>query len=234
LTEPGQGALSFPATSFSKAIQSNIKVKNVTEDKDYQFIFRDENKNELFDDGDAIFIVMGDSAGHKATSFSDLHVAWSVTLIKDTTIAESDQRHPQYGDVYKLVTKKPFRNGEYFEFKIQAPGFDQEKAVGDLDKVAVVPNPYVGAASWEPSTTTVGRGERRIFFINLPQRCSIRIYTISGRHVKTIEHESNIRNGQESWNLVSKDGMDIAYGIYVYHIDAPDIGEKIDKFAVIK
>jgi len=34
--------------------------------------------------------------------------------------------------------------------------------------------------------------------------------------------------------LVSKDGMDIAYGLYIYHIDAPDIGEKISKFAVIK
>jgi hypothetical protein len=234
LTEPGQGALSFPATSFSKAIQSNIIVKNVTEDKDYQFIFRDENKNELFDDGDAIFIVMGDSAGHKATSFADLKVTWSVTLIKDTTLAESEQRHPQYGDVYKLVTKKPFRNGEYFEFTIQGPNFNQQKANEDLDKVAVVPNPYVGAASWEPATTTVGRGERRIFFINLPQRCIIRIYTISGRHVKTIEHDASIRNGQESWNLVSKDGMDIAYGIYVYHIDAPGVGEKIDKFAIIK
>jgi hypothetical protein len=34
--------------------------------------------------------------------------------------------------------------------------------------------------------------------------------------------------------LVSKDGMNIAYGVYVYHIDAPEIGTQIGKFAVIK
>jgi hypothetical protein len=38
----------------------------------------------------------------------------------------------------------------------------------------------------------------------------------------------------KKWDLVSKDGMDIAYGIYVFHVDAPGIGEKIGKFAVIK
>ncbi|MFA5803988.1 MAG: hypothetical protein WC879_05045 [Melioribacteraceae bacterium] len=234
LTEPGQGELSFPATSFSQPIQSNIIVKNITEDKKYQFIFRDENKDNIFNNGDAIFIVLGDSTGKPATSFSDLRVSWSVTLIKDTTISETVQKPPQFGNVYKFITKKPFRKGEYFEFTSMAPQFDQQKAVNDLDKIAVVPNPYVGAASWEQTSVEVGRGERRIYFINLPRQCTIRIYTISGKHVKTIEHDSTIDNGQESWNLVSKDGMDIAYGVYVYHVDAPGVGEKIDKFAVIK
>ncbi|MFA3784088.1 hypothetical protein ABRY23_13595 [Melioribacteraceae bacterium 4301-Me] len=234
LTEPGKGDLSFPATGFSQPIQSNIIVRNVTENKNYQFIFRDVNNNQIFDDGDAIFIVMGDSAGKPATSFSNLRVSWSITLVKDTTIAEANQKPPQFGDVFKLVTKKPFRNGEYFEFNTQAPQFDKQKAISDMDKIAVVPNPYVGAASWEPATVEVGRGERRIYFINLPRQCTIRIYTISGKHLKTIEHNSTLDNGQESWNLVSKDGMDIAYGVYVYHVDAPGIGEKIDKFAIIK
>lgn len=234
LTEPGKGDLSFPASTFSKPIQSNIIVRNVTENRKYQFIFRDVNQNEIFDDGDAIFIVLGDSAGKPAKSFSDLRVTWSVTLIKDTTIAENKQRAPQFGDVFKLITKKPFRKGEYFEFTTQAPQFDVTKAKNDLDKIAVVPNPYVGAASWEPATVEVGRGERRIYFINLPRQCTIRIYTISGKHVKTIEHNSNVDNGQEAWNLISKDGMEISYGVYVYHVDAPGIGEKIDKFAVIK
>jgi len=97
-----------------------------------------------------------------------------------------------------------------------------------------VPNPYVGAASWEPLSSEVGRGERRIFFIRLPNECTIRIYTISGKLVDTIEHSSTISDGQESWDLVSKDGMDIAFGVYVYHVDAPGIGQTIGKFAIIK
>ena len=97
-----------------------------------------------------------------------------------------------------------------------------------------MPNPYTGAASWEPISNSVGRGERRIFFIHLPNECTIRIYTLAGKLVDTIEHNSTIADGQEPWNLVSKDGMDISYGIYIYHVDAPGIGETIGRFAIIK
>ena len=157
-----------------------------------------------------------------------------MTLVKDTTIADEDQLPPQEGDVYKIITKKPFRTGEYFEFITQGQDFDLSKAQSELDKIAVVPNPYTGAASWEPLSNTVGRGERKIYFIHLPNQCTIRIYSLSGKLVQTIEHNSTIRDGQEAWNLVSKDGMDIAYGIYIYHVEAPTIGEKIGRFAIIK
>ena len=70
--------------------------------------------------------------------------------------------------------------------------------------------------------------------MHLPNECIIRIYTISGVFVQEIEHSSTISDGQEAWNLVSIDGMDIAFGMYVYHVDAPGIGEKIGKFAIIK
>ena len=241
-TDPGQGDLSFPATSFSQPVQSNIIVNNLTEGiEHFQFIFRDINHNELFDVdpdsvmGDAIFFVFGDSLGKRATGFSDLHVSWSVTLIKDTTtIAEEEQRPPQIGDVFRVVNTKPFRGGEFYEFTTKGQGFDKGKAQLELENIAVVPNPYVGAASWEPLSSEVGRGERRIFFIRLPNECTIRIYTISGKLVDTIEHSSTISDGQESWDLVSKDGMDIAFGVYVYHVDAPGIGQTIGKFAIIK
>lgn len=235
LTEPGQGDLSFPATSFSQPIQSNIIIKNITEDRDhFQFIFRDENKDAIFNDSDAVFIVLGDSVGKEATGFSDYRVSWSMTLQSDTSIAASEQRPPEYGDIYRIVTNKPFRNNEFFEFTTRAQKLDNSKAKQDLDDVAVVPNPYVGAASWEAATVSVGRGERKIYFIHLPNDCTIKIYTLSGKLVDTIHHNSVISDGQVSWGLISKDGMDIAYGIYVYHVSSPNIGEKIGKFAIIK
>ncbi len=233
--EPGEGDVSFPKTSFSQPQPSNIRIVNVTERiDDFQFIFRDANDDSLFNAGDAVFFVAGDSAGKRATSFSDLHVGWSVTFVKDTTLAESDQLEPQPGDVFVVTTKKPFRTGEVFEFTTSAASFDRQKAVSDLDNVAVVPNPYVGAAAWEPTSTSIGRGERRIYFVNLPAQCTIRIYTISGHQVQTLTHNASSANGQEPWNLVTQDGMDAAYGVYIYHIDAPEIGKKIGRFALIK
>jgi hypothetical protein len=234
-TEPGQGDSSFPSTAFSQPILSNIIIKNLTENRDhFQFLFLDKHADGIFNDSDAVFLAFGDSLGKRATTFLGMRVSWSITLFKDTSIAEQDQRPPQPGDVFRFVNTKPFRQGEYYEFVTKAQGLDKSKAQKELANIAVVPNPYVGAASWEPLSTEVGRGERRIFFIHLPQECTIRIYTISGKLVKTIEHTGSISDGQESWDLVSKDGMDIAFGVYVFHVNAPGIGEQIGKFAIIK
>lgn len=235
LTPKGAGDLSFPGSSFSGPLPSNVTIKNVTENQDHvQFIFQDLNSDSTFNAGDAVFIVYGDSAGKQATDFPSARKSWSVTFIKDTTIVDSLQRPPQPGDVFRLVTTKPFRTGEYFSFTTVAPSFDPAQAKSDLNRILVVPNPYVGAASWEQATVGVGRGERKIYFTHLPQRCTIRIYTISGHLVQTIEHDGTFRDGQEAWNLTSRDGMDIAFGMYVYHIDAPGIGTKIDRFAILK
>jgi hypothetical protein len=231
----GQGDLSFPSTGFSTPAPSNITIKNLTENRDHiQFVFRDLKEDSTFNEGDALFIVAGDSAGKSASDFGSAKFSWSVSLIKDTTIAESLQRPPQAGDIYGIVTTKPFRTGESFSFTTVAPRFDPSQAKLDLDKIAVVPNPYVGAASWEPATTSVGRGDRRVFFIHLPQHCKIRIYTISGHLVQTLDHDGTFADGQEVWNLTSRDGMDIAFGVYVFHVDAPGIGTKIDRFAILK
>lgn len=234
-TEKGEGDLGFPATSFSQRNASNIVVKNVTENIDhFQFVFRDNNNDSTFNAGDAVFFVSGDSAGKAAEVFRNARFSWSITLVKDTTIAEAQQRLPQPGDVFRLVTSKPFRRGEFFEFVTDAPSLDSQQAQSDLDKIAVVPNPYVGAASWEPFSTNVGRGERRIYFLHLPRECTIRIYTISGHLVQTLQHNSSNDDGQAAWNLVSRDGMDIAYGVYIFHVDAPSVGTKIGRFAVLK
>ncbi|MCB0747685.1 MAG: hypothetical protein KDC90_09505, partial [Ignavibacteriae bacterium] len=233
-TQPGEGDISFPVTSFSSPIQSNVIINNLTEGIDhFKFIFRDENQDASFNDNDAIFIVVGDSSGMPPKSTSDLHVSWSISLIKDTTIQEQ-QRAPEPGDIYQLFTKKPFRDKEYFEFTSIAQQLDKKNISSKLDEIIVVPNPYTGAVSWEPDNVEVGRGERRIFFAHLPTICTIRIYTIGGKHVKTLEHIAGMLDGSESWDLVSKDGMEISFGVYVYHVEAPGIGEKIGKFAVMK
>ena len=38
----------------------------------------------------------------------------------------------------------------------------------------------------------------------------------------------------EPWDLLTKDNLAAAYGIYIYHVDAPDIGEFVGKFAIVK
>ena len=123
----------------------------------------------------------------------------------------------------------------WYNFTSKSSRVDKTVSKNQLDKIAVVPNPYIVAASWEPRHNyQSGRGPRKIDFINLPSVCSIKIFTISGYLVNTIEHNQVFENGTESWNLLSRDNLEIAYGVYLYHIDAPGIGETTGKFAVIK
>ncbi len=234
-TQPGQGDTSYPTSVFSKPIPTNIIVRDVTDNIQHmQFMFFDPNGDGKFDAGDAIFIIAGDSLGGKVTSTANRHVGWSMSLSQDTNISAANQKPPQPGDVYKIATIKPFRNGEYFQFTTKAAYFDKSKFLQDINDVAVVPNPYAGAASWEPTSQQVGRGTRRVYFIHLPAKCTIRIYTISGNLVQTIDHNSSLANGQEPWNLISKDGMDISFGVYIFEVDAGSLGKKIGRFAIIK
>jgi len=229
VVDTSTGGLFFGAPTAKPTM---FTIWNLTENAKAQFMFYDPDNDSSFSIGDRIIVVYGDSLGKRAQPGS-YRTTWAVQMFRDTLAGTV--RLPAPGDVLSIVTTKPFRTGEAFQFKMQAPGVDAERAKSELDKVAVVPNPYVGAASWEPPNLfRSGRGERRIYFVNLPAKCTIRIFTVRGYLVQTLLHDATVDNGQEPWNLVSKDGMDISYGVYIYHVDAPGIGEKIDRFAVIK
>lgn len=60
------------------------------------------------------------------------------------------------------------------------------------------------------------------------------IFTLNGRLVRKLEHEDIIEDGHHSWDLTSKDGLDVALMIYLFHVDAGDLGENLGRFALIK
>ena len=118
---------------------------------------------------------------------------------------------------------------------MKGPSIDNQKASEDMDKIKVVPNPYFAASAFEGQNTFAsGRGPREIQFRYLPSECTIRIYSIAGELVKTIEHSSSLESGTGRWDLLTKDNLSASYGMYVYHISAPNIGEKIGKLAIVK
>ena len=217
---------------FDVQIPTKFTIWNMTENRKAQFILQDIRNDSSLAPGNKVIIISGDSLG-KPAQMGNYRAAWEIEMFIDTLAGPL--RLPRPNDIYSFTTTKPFRTGESFQFKMKGSEVDTKKAKSDLDRVTVVPNPYVGAASWEPQNLyRTGRGERRIQFINLPAKCTIRIYTVSGNLVKSLQHDAEIDNGQMPWDLVSKDGMDISFGIYIFHVDAPGIGEKIGKFAVVK
>ena len=68
----------------------------------------------------------------------------------------------------------------------------------------------------------------------MPKACTIKILSTDGYLIDTIIQNGSDLNGSKFWDLKTTDNMDISVGIYFYHINAPGIGEKVGKFAVIK
>ena len=53
-----------------------------------------------------------------------------------------------------------------------------------------------------------------------------------GELVDTIEKDDNTNFA--TWDLLSYEGQRLAYGVYLYHVDVPGVGQKIGRFALIK
>jgi hypothetical protein len=161
------------------------------------------------------------------------HVTWRVQL--DTTSTHGSIQPPGRGDVYQLRLKKPFGTKDVFVFRTHGQRVDEAKGIAEGPiRPYVVPNPYVGSASFEPERFAIsGRGERRIEFRGLPKSCTIRIYTVHGDLVQTLTHDGSA-NGFVAWNLRTRDNLDVAPGLYVFQVDGGPYGRSIGKFAIIK
>ncbi|MBU0476051.1 MAG: hypothetical protein KKF62_18040 [Bacteroidetes bacterium] len=151
----------------------------------------------------------------------------------DTLVVKSNPILPKAGDVYHVRTDKPFQIGDKYSYSSKAVEINPAAVKSGLDKINVVPNPYVGySMAEEPGRLPEQRGERQLQFRNLPQECTIRIYTITGELVKEIY--KNDFTSYATWDLLSFEGHRIAYGVYIYHVDVPNVGEKIGRIGVIK
>lgn len=129
------------------------------------------------------------------------------------------------------------------------PGTQIPETVGE---VFVVPNPYRGdvrydsfSPPWErpnpirnlnnePGKDRWTEFDRRLQFVNVPSPSRIKVYTIAGDLVQTLEH-NNPNRGIVDWNLTSSVNQAISSGIYLYTVEDLKSGKiQVGKFVVIK
>lgn len=90
--------------------------------------------------------------------------------------------------------------------------------------IFVAPNPYVYG---DPDRSFGRANPFGLEFRNLPESCTIRIYTLVGDRVKTLEHKPDSRGniyGSEAWDQKSDSGLLVAPGLYVYHVQSTTPG----------
>jgi hypothetical protein len=136
---------------------------------------------------------------------------------------------PQPGDRYVLRPPIPFGPQDQYSLAARRSAVDDAASQEILAGIRVVPNPYIVSNVTERRPYGTGRGERRIYFRHLPADATVRIYNASGAFVREVQGT----DGVAEWDLQSFEGLDVAFGLYFYHVDAPGIGTHTGKFAIV-
>jgi hypothetical protein len=128
------------------------------------------------------------------------------------------------------------------------PGTSPDDAA--TQDVIVFPNPYNGAAIWDGSRDR----EKYIWFANVPRRATIRIFTVAGDQVKTIEFDGSsytaaditglgtsdertvaMSGGLCAWDLITEMDQAAATGLYMFSVYDHDSGrQQVGKFLIIR
>jgi len=100
---------------------------------------------------------------------------------------------------------------------------DLDVAKSALDLIRAVPNPYYAYSAYETDQL-----DNRIKITNLPERCTVSIYTVNGTLVRRFGKDDPTTYLE--WDLKNYAGIPIAGGVYIMHINAPGVGEKVIKW----
>ena len=122
-------------------------------------------------------------------------------------------------------------NFPMYNFKLDdlAPDLENQQVAKDaLSLINVVPNPYYAYSGYETNQL-----DNRIKITNLPKKCTISIYTVSGTLVR--QYTKDEEKTSLDWDLKNQAGIPIAGGVYLIHVKADGIGEKVVKwFGVLR
>lgn len=113
-----------------------------------------------------------------------------------------------------------------YEFSISGESTvnnDAQVAEDALSLINIVPNPYQAFNAYERN-----RIDNRVKFVNLPQECTIKIYNLSGTLIRTLGKDSP--QTFLDWDIKNEARIPVASGVYIMHIDVPNVGERVLKW----
>ena len=133
------------------------------------------------------------------------------------------------GDQFEILAANVNGANDIFSFTTPAPTFSTAAAGADVDKINVFPNPYYGMNTYETS-----RLNKYVEFNHLPTNATIRIFNLAGVLVRTLR-KSDATTQFTKWDLRNERSLPVASGIYIIHVDMPDLGKsKVLKLALVQ
>jgi hypothetical protein len=135
-----------------------------------------------------------------------------------------------YQRYYSTVNKGPAspENDNYpmYSFNTEALATETNSALaaeGALNLINVVPNPYYAYSQYE-----INQLDNRVRITNLPQKCSINIYTVGGSLVR--QYAKDNAASYVDWDLKNYANIPIAGGMYLIYVKVDGVGEKVLKW----
>jgi len=121
---------------------------------------------------------------------------------------------------------KPLLEGDIYRLTMPGVLYDEKLAADDIEKINVFPNPYYGG-----NRNEYNKYDRHVTFSHLPSRAVIRIFNLAGQMVRKLEKDNPDQFLR--WNMLSEAYFQVPSGIYIVHIDMPELGKyKILKLAI--
>lgn len=160
-------------------------------------------------------------------------------LIPNDMVVKLRVDHPF--EVYEATAEK---NGyPTYEFTLadrEARAVTSDQEINEaLAKINIVPNPYYGFSAYENSPFS-----NVVKITNLPAKCDVTIYTLDGKFIRRYNRDEqgvvpvgNNRAIEQAqilpdleWDLRNNKLIPVASGIYLIHVEAPGLGERVLKW----
>ncbi len=138
--------------------------------------------------------------------------------------------------ITKCVTYDELPSYEFEFGDVASRQLESSEYATALDNVRIVPNPYYAYSAYESDPFV-----QRIKVTNLPERAIITIFTIDGKFIRRFDREERPEmiggsnppnnfgqiNPSVEWDLKNDKGIPVASGVYLFHIEAPELNEEI-------
>jgi hypothetical protein len=153
-------------------------------------------------------------------------IAYPVLTESETLLSNDVHIKLRINKEYKNYTATGRNDGKpMYSWNLTSLGttFNNETALNEaLKMINVVPNPYNAFSEYETIKL-----DTRIKITNLPELCTIRIYSTSGKLIKMIKKDSPVT--YQDWTLTNHANVPVSSGVYLIHVEVPGVGERVLK-----
>lgn len=144
---------------------------------------------------------------------------------------------------YRVDVGTGVRSGHpTYQFEIkgkESTALTSEEVETALDMINVVPNPYYGFSDYDSNNFN-----NTIKITNLPAKCVVTIYSLDGKFIRSFNRDeqymtpSGSNRGLQSaqynpdieWDLKNSQNIPVAGGVYLIHVEAEGLGERVIKW----